>query len=143
MSRMIFVNLPVTDLDRAVTFYEGIGGTKNPQFSNEKAACIVFSDTINVMLLTHKFYSTFTRKPIADPHTSSAVLLALSCDSKTGVDAMVDAAAAHGGKADPAPKQDFGFMYGRSFEDPDGNHWEPNWMDMSAVPKDMAATAEA
>ena len=133
MSRKIFVNLPVQDLERSVAFYEAIGGTKNPAFSNEKAAAVVFSDSIYVMLLTHDFYRTFISKPIADPHTSSGVLLALSCDSKADVDAMVDAAARAGGKADSGPKQDHGFMYGRSFEDPDGHHWEPHWMDPAAA----------
>ena len=133
MNKMIFVNLPVTDLDRSVQFYEAIGGTKNDKFSNEKAAAVVFSDSIYVMLLTHDFYRTFTSKPIADPHATSGVLLALSCESKADVDAMVEAASKAGGKADPGPVQDHGFMYGRSFEDPDGHHWEPHWMDAAAV----------
>lgn len=129
----IFVNLPITDLARSIAFYEAIGGTKNDQFSNEQAAAIVFSDSIYVMLLTPDFYRTFTAKPIIDAHKMSGVLLALSCDSKGDVDAMVDKAVAAGGKADPGPTQDFGFMYGRSFEDPDGHHWEPHWMDSAAI----------
>ena len=133
MSRMIFVNLPVTDLERSIRFYESIGGAKNDKFSNDQAAAIVLSDTIYVMLLKHDFYKTFVRKEIADAHTSSAVVLALSCDSKADVDAMVDAAVSAGGAADPGPKQDLGFMYGRSFEDPDGHHWEPHWMDSAAA----------
>ena len=135
MPRMIFVNLPVTNLDRSIAFYEAIGGTKNEQFSNEQAAAIVLSDSIYVMLLTHDFYKTFTSKEIIDAHATSGVLLALSCDSKADVDAMVDKAVGAGGKADPGPAQDFGFMYGRSFEDPDGHHWEPHWMDMAAAPQ--------
>jgi predicted lactoylglutathione lyase len=127
--KKIFVNLPVTDLERSIGFYEAIGGRKNEKFSNEQAAAIVLSDSIYVMLLSHDFYRTFTSKPITDPRSSSAVLLALSCDSKDEVDAMVAAAEKAGGKADPGPKQDHGFMYGRSFEDPDGHHWEPHWMD--------------
>ena len=137
--KMIFVNLPVSDLDRSVRFYEAIGGRKNPQFSNDKAAAIVLSDSIYVMLLTHEFYRTFTGKPIADAHQSSQVLLALSCDSPTDVDRMVGAAADAGGKADPGPKQDHGFMYGRSFEDPDGHHWEPHWMDAGAAEQGTSA----
>lgn len=143
MPKMIFVNLPVADLGRSVAFYEAIGGTKNEQFSNEQAAAIVLSDSIYVMLLTHDFYRTFTSKEIIDSCTTSGVLLALSCDSKADVDAMVDKAVAAGGKADPGPKQDFGFMYGRSFEDPDGHHWEPHWMDLSAVPQETGALEQA
>ena len=140
MPKMIFVNLPVTNLDRSVAFYEAIGGTKNPQFSNEKAAAIVFSDSIYVMLLTQDFYKTFTAKEVADAHTTSGVLLALSCDSPAEVDAMVEAAVRAGGKADPGPKQDLGFMYGRSFEDPDGHHCEPHWMDATAAEAGASAT---
>ena len=130
MSRMIFVNLPVEDLDRSIRFYEAIGARKEPKFSNETAAMMVFSETIHVMLLTKPFYATFTGKLIADAHATSQVLLALSADSPTAVDRMVEAAAGAGGKADPGPKQEMGgMMYGRSFEDPDGHHWEPMWMD--------------
>lgn len=134
MSRMIFVNLPVSDLARSTIFYETIGGTKNPQFSNDQATAIVLSDTIYVMLLTHDFYRTFTKKDVVDAHRTSGVLLAISCDSKDDVDAMVDKAVSAGGKGDPGKKQEFGeLMYGRSFEDPDGHHWEPCWMAHEAV----------
>jgi len=144
MPKKIFVNLPVTDLNRSIAFYEAIGGTKNEQFSNEQAAAIVLSDSIYVMLLTHDFYKTFTSKEIADAHSKSAVLLALSFDSRGDVDAMVDAAATAGGKADPGPKNDMPeMMYGRSFEDPDGHHWEPHWMDMSAAPQGADALEQA
>lgn len=130
MSRLIFVNLPVEDLERSKRFYEALGARNEPKFSNEAAAMMVLSETIHVMLLTKPFYSSFTSKPIADAHNSSQVLLAISCDSPAEVDALVDAAASNGGKADPGPKQDMGgMMYGRSFEDPDGHHWEPMWMD--------------
>ena len=139
MSKMIFVNLPVIDLDRSIAFYEAIGGTKNEQFSNDKAAAIVFSESIYVMLLTHDFYRTFTSKEIADSKRTSSVLLALSCDSPADVDRMVERAAAAGGTADPGPKQDLGFMYGRSFEDPDGHHWEPHWMDPKAAEQGVPA----
>ena len=143
MAKMIFVNLPVTDLERSVRFYEAIGGTRNEKFSNEQAAAIVLSDAIYVMLLKHDFYRTFTSKPIADARTVSAVLLALSCDSKGDVDAMVDAAAKAGGKADPGAVQDHGFMYGRSFEDPDGHHWEPHWMDPAVAESGPGAVDQA
>ena len=116
MSRMIFVNLPVTDLQRSKAFYEAIGFRNEPKFSNDAAAMMVLSDTISVMLLTHPFYGTFTRKPIADAHNSSQVLLCISCESPADVDLITDAAASAGGKADVAPKQDMGdVMYGRSF----------------------------
>jgi predicted lactoylglutathione lyase len=131
---MIFVNLPVTDLKRSTAFYEAVGGTKNPQFSDDTASCIVLSETIHTMLLTHDKYRQFTSKPIADAHAASQVLICLSADSREAVDAMVESAEGSGGRPDPGPKQDYGFMYGRSFEDPDGHHWEVMWMDMSQMP---------
>lgn len=134
MPRMIFLNLPVTDLERSIRLYEAIGGRKEPKFSNEAAAMMVLSETISVMLLTHPFYSTFTGKPIADAHQTSQVLLCLSADRPQDVDAMVEAAGRGGGKPDIGPKQDIsGMMYGRSFEDPDGHHWEIMWMDAKAA----------
>ena len=133
MSRMIFVNLPVTDLKRSMAFYESVGAANNPQFSDETAACMVFSDTIYAMLLTHDKWRQFTQKTIPDPRTNAQVLLCLSAESKDNVSAMVDKAVSAGGTADPTPTQDFGFMFGRSFEDPDGHIWEVMWMDASAV----------
>ena len=103
--RMIFVNLPVRDLERSKAFYEAIGFRNEPKFSNEAAAMMVLSETISVMLLTHPFYATFTRKPIADAHSSSQVLLCISCDSPADVDRITDAAGEAGGKADVTPKQ--------------------------------------
>jgi predicted lactoylglutathione lyase len=132
MTKMIFVNLPVTDLDRARTFYEALGFTNNPQFSDDNSACMVWSETINVMLLTHAKWVGFTSRPIP-PATSSEVMLAISCDSREAVDRMNDAAAAHGGQADVNPKQDLGFLYNRNLVDPDGHVWEAVWMDMSAM----------
>ena len=131
MSRMMFVNLPVTDLERSKAFYESIGFRNEPKFSNESAAMMVLSDTISVMLLTHPFYATFTRKPIADANNSSQVLLCISCESRAEVDRIVEAAAATGGKIDQSLKSEAGDgpMYGRDFEDPDGHQWEPMWMD--------------
>jgi hypothetical protein len=141
---MIFINLPVTDLERSIAFYEAIGGRREPKFSNDRAAMIVLSETIHVMLLTHDFYRTFTRKPIADAHQSSQVLLALSADSKTDVDATIARAETAGGVADPGPKQQMGeLMYGRSFEDPDGHHWEVMWMDAKAAEQGASAFEEA
>jgi predicted lactoylglutathione lyase len=134
MTRKIFINLPVTDLARSIAFYRGIGAEQNAAFSNEQASMMVLSDTIHVMLLTHDFYRTFTTKEIADAHRTSQVLLCLSEDSRDGVDRLVSAAASAGGRADPGPEQRMGdFMYGRSFEDPDGHHWEVMWMDEAAM----------
>lgn len=143
--RMIFINLPVTDLARSITFYEAVDARLEPKFSNDAAAMMVFSDTISVMLLTHSFYSGFTSKPIADAHSTSQMLLCLSAENSAAVDEMVAAAGAAGGKVDPGPKQDMGgMMYGRSFEDPDGHHWEVMWMDpkfaeQGAHPAEIAA----
>lgn len=134
MSRQIFVNLPVQDLARATTFYGAVGAVRNPQFSDDTAACMVVSDTLFVMLLTHAKWATFTRKPIVDARRESEVMLALSCESRAAVDKLADAAGAAGGKADVNPKQDLGFMYGRSFEDVDGHIWEVFCMDMSQMP---------
>ena len=141
MSKMIFVNLPVTDLARSIAFYEAIGATKNPQFSDDTAACMVISETIYVMVLTHAKYAQFTQKPIADAHRTSQVLICLSQPSREEVDASVAKAANAGGKGDPGPKQDYGFMYGRSFEDPDGHHWEVMWMDPAAAAGSTEAAA--
>lgn len=134
MNRMIFVNLPVTDLEKSKAFYAAVGATNEPKFSNDAAAMMKFSDEVNVMLLTHDFWRTFTSKEIPDAHKVAQVLLALSAESPAAVDQMVDDATKAGGAADPTPKQDMGgMMYGRSFEDPDGHIWEVMWMDAAAA----------
>jgi predicted lactoylglutathione lyase len=138
MSKMIFVNLPVKDLAAAKAFYEAIGAVNNPQFTDETAACMVFSETIHVMLLTHAKYAQFTDKTIADAHETSQMLIALSADSRDGVDEIAGKALAAGGR-EPRDPQDYGFMYSRTFEDLDGHTWEPMYMDMDAF---AAATAE-
>ena len=144
MSKMIFINLPVADLDRSMKFYEAIGARNEPKFTNDAAAMMVLSDAIHVMLLKHDFYSTFTSKPIADAHRSSQVLLAISADSAADVDALVEKAGSAGGKKDPGPRQDMGgMMYERSFEDPDGHHWEAVWMDPKAAEQGASAFQEA
>lgn len=135
MAKQIFINLPVHDLPKAMAFYTAIGAVNNPQFTDDTAACMVFSDTIFVMLLTHGKWSFFTKKPIVDAHRESEVMLAITCDNKQSVDMITQAAAANGGKADINPKQDLGFMYSRSFEDLDGHVWETFFMDMSQAPK--------
>ena len=135
MSKQIFINLPVRDLKRATAFYAAIGATQSPQFSDETASCMVLSDTIFVMLLTHAKWATFTKKPIVDARRESEVMLALSAENRSAVDTITDAAGANGGKADVNPKQDLGFMYGRSFEDVDGHIWECMFVDMTQIPK--------
>ena len=138
MAKMIFVNLPVSDLKRATAFYQAIGAVKNPQFSDDTASCMVFSDTIHAMLMTHDKYRHFTSKKIVDARTSSQVLLCISADSRAEVDDVVNKAKAAGGVLDPSPVDEYDFMYGRSFEDPDGHMWGVNWMDLEAAAKAMA-----
>lgn len=137
MPRMIFVNLPVTDLPASIRFYEALGFTRNPQFSDETAACMVWSDTIHTMLLTHPKWRSFTDRPMPAAGTTG-VMLALALDSREQVDAMNAAATAHGGQADVNPVQDLGFMYGRDLADPDDHLWGPFWMDPAA----MSSTAQ-
>jgi predicted lactoylglutathione lyase len=133
MTRMIFVNLPVADLGESMAFYKALGFENNPHFTDETAACMVWSEAINVMLLTHDKWRTFTTRPIP-PSTFSEVLLAISLDDREAVDAMNAAAGANGGTADINPKQDLGFMYNRNLADPDGHVWEAMWMDPAAIP---------
>jgi len=133
MPQMIFVNLPVKDVAKSTAFYEAIGCTKDLRFSNEVASAMQLSDEIVFMILSQDFFKTFTPRPIADAHATTEVLICISRDSREAVDAIVDAAAAAGGKADVGPKQDMGFMYGRTFEDPDGHIFEPMFMDMEAA----------
>jgi hypothetical protein len=144
MANQIFVNLPVTDLDRAMAFYAALGFVNEPTFSDDTAACMVWSDAIYVMLLTHAKWREFTARPIPDP-SSSEVMLAISFDSREEVDRITDASGPAGGTPDVNPKQDHGFMYGRDFLDPDGHVWEAFWMDMSQVPAggEAAATERA
>lgn len=134
MTKMIFINLPVRDLPKARAFYEALGAVNNPQFTDESGACMVFSEAIHVMLLTHAKWAMFTEKPISDAHAGSEVMLALSAENREAVNAMTEAAGKSGGVADVNPRQDHGFMLGRSFEDPDGHVWEIIWMDPSAMP---------
>ena len=132
MPTMIFVNLPVKNLDRSMAFYERLGFKNNPQFTDETAACMVISGEIFVMLLTEAKFKEFTPKRICDATQSTEVLLALSRDSRAGVDEMVKTAVAAGGSTYAEPK-DHGFMYQHGFQDPDGHIWELIWMDPKAV----------
>jgi uncharacterized protein len=138
MPKLIFVNLPVADLAAATAFYEAVGAVNNPQFTDDTAACMVFSETIHVMLLTHDKFRQFTPKRIADAHATSEVLIAISADSREAVDDMTERAIAGGGR-EARPAEDHGWMYGRSYEDPDGHIWEPTWMDAEAGAMAMAA----
>ena len=139
MSRMIFVNLPVSDLATSRDFLEALGAVNEPKFTDETAACMTLSDSIHVMLLTHDKFSQFTPLPIADAKSRTQVLLCLSENSRESVDSTVARAVAAGGTADPAPKQDYGVMYGRSVADPDGHIWEIMWMDPAAAAQGASA----
>jgi hypothetical protein len=129
MPKMIFVNLPVRDLAASTAFYVALGGKVNPQFSGEKSTSLMFSDAIGVMLLTHEHYRQFTQRPIGDARRESQAMIALTADSKDAVNATLTRAVAAGGRADPNPAQDLGFMFNRHVEDPDGYVWEIMWMD--------------
>jgi len=130
--QMIFVNLAVTDVDSSKKFFTELGYTINPQFTTDDCACVVISDTIIAMMMSKQRYADFTKKEIADPTRTSEVLLCLSSESREKVDELVDRAIAAGGSAS-GETQDHGFMYGRSFDDPDGHGWEVVWMDPAAV----------
>jgi predicted lactoylglutathione lyase len=143
MTQMIFVNLPVSDLPRSRAFLEALGAVNEPKFTDETAACMTLSESIHVMLLTHDKFSQFTPRPIADAKQASEVLLCLSSESRESVDSTVERAVAAGGTADPAPKQDYGVMYGRSVADPDGHVWEIMWMDSAAAERGADAIQEA
>jgi predicted lactoylglutathione lyase len=132
MPTMIFVNLPVKDLARSRAFYGALGYSFNEQFSDENAACVVISDTIFLMILAEPFFKTFTKKEIADESGVTEAILAISTDSREEVDQLVDKAFAAGAMESNDP-DDQGFMYSRSFQDPDGHLWEVLWMDPPTV----------
>jgi predicted lactoylglutathione lyase len=133
MATKIFVNLPVKDLNRSKDFFTSIGFTINPQFTDDTAACVVISEDIYAMILTHAKFKEFTKKQIADATKTTEVLTCLTTDSKDKVNEMVDKAIAAGGTEARDP-MDYGFMFARSFNDPDGHIWEVMWMDMNAAP---------
>ena len=143
MAKLIFINLPVNDLGRATAFYQAIGARRNEQFSDATGSCMVLSETIHAMLLTHDKFRQFTTKDIADAWTATSVLLCVSAESRDGVDDIVAKATAAGGRADPSPKDEYDFMYGRSFEDLDGHMWGVTWMDVEATAKLQSVSAEA
>jgi predicted lactoylglutathione lyase len=128
MATQIFLNLPVKDLDKSIAFFTKLGYTFNPQFTNEKATCMIISDTIYVMLLTVPFFQSFTKKEIVDAHKSVECYICLSAESKEAVNEMI-AKAATAGATIPNEATDYGFMYQHSYDDLDGHHWEIMWMD--------------
>ena len=132
MPQMIFVNIPVADVARSRRFYEALGYTINEKFSDPTAACVVLSETIYFMILNHARFTGFATKPLADPATTTAVMIALSQDSRESVDTFTEAAIRAGG-TEPKPAQDLGFMYSRTLHDPDGNVLEAFWMDPAAA----------
>lgn len=132
MSTKIFVNLPVSDLQRSMEFFTAIGFTINPKFTDETAACVVISEDIFAMILTHEKFKEFTPKVISDATKSTEVLIALSFDSKEKVNELVNTALRSGATVAKEP-QDYGFMFTRSFSDPDGHIWEFFWMDPANV----------
>ena len=133
MSRKIFVNLPIKNLEKSQAFFKSLGFSFDPKFTNEQGACMVISENHNyVMLLVESFFQTFIKKPIADASKTTEVLVCISCESRAEVDELVKKAVAAGGKTPNTP-QDHGFMYGHGFEDLDGHIWELAWMDPNAV----------
>ncbi|MET9883534.1 VOC family protein [Streptomyces sp. NPDC006430] len=132
MPTMIFVNLPVKDIEAAKAFWGKLGYSFNPQFSDDRTGCLVISDTIYAMLMTEDRFKDFATKEVADASRTTEVMLALSAESREQVDEVVGAALAAGG-TEPRPAQDLGFMYGRAFEDLEGHVWEYVWMDPAAV----------
>jgi len=134
MARQIFVNLPAKNLPTSREFFIKLGFEFNPQFTNDEGACIVVSDTIFVMLLTETYFKTFTKKPVADATKTMEVIMAISADSRSAVDEMVNRALQAGGTKSNAP-QDYGWMYSCSFQDLDGHLWEILYADQSAIPQ--------
>ncbi|MFE2478129.1 VOC family protein [Streptomyces sp. NPDC059389] len=132
MATMIFVNLPVKDIEAAKAFWVKLGYSFNPRFSDEQTGCLVISDTIFAMLMTEARFKDFATKEVADATKTTEVMLALSAESREQVDEVVGAALA-AGATEPRPAQDLGFMYGRAFEDLEGHVWEYVWMDPAAV----------
>jgi predicted lactoylglutathione lyase len=133
MAKQVFINLPVNDLQKSIAFYEAIGFTNNPQFTDETAACMIWSDSIYIMLLTHEKLKQFTSKTIVDAKTSVEVSISLSLENNEEVNAFAGKALKAGG-TEPSEPQDYGFMYQRGVEDPDGHHLEAFYMDMSKFP---------
>lgn len=131
MSRSLYVNLPVADLPRSIAFFTALGFSFDPKFTSEDATCLVIAEHIRVMLLSRSFFGGFTPKPVADARATTEVLLALSCEQRDEVAALVARAVAAGAST-PVPPRDLGYMVQHGFEDPDGHQWEVFWMDEAA-----------
>ncbi len=142
MTRKLFISLPVADLAASITFYEALGVAPHAPLSAASAACMVWSEAIHVMLLAHARWRTLTARPFP-PAGTAGHMLSLALDSRDAVDAMNQAAAAHGGQADANPAEDLGFMYSRDLADPDGHLWGMVWMDPSAMPPGPAEAPRA
>lgn len=145
MATQIFVSLPTSDLERAKEFYTGLGWPINPQLSDDNGACFMVSEDIFIMIMTREFLATFTDKPIVDPSKMLQTQTGLSADSRGDVDSLLEKALAAGGTEDQEP-QDYGFMYSRDFEDPDGNHFGIIWTDPTASgmqPEDAMANEDS
>ena len=136
MLRQIFVNLPIADMARSRAFFEALGLSFNPQFTNEQGACLEIAESIYAMLLAKPFFQGFTQKPVADATQSTAVIIALSRDSRAEAEALVAKAVAAGATT-PIAAVDHGFMFQHGFADLDGHQWEVFWMDMTAAPAQM------
>ena len=134
MSKNIFVNLPVRDLNKSMDFFSKLGFTFNPQFTDDKAACMIIGENIYAMLLLEQFLKTFTKKEISDAKKSTEVLIAIDTETREKVDEMINKAVKAGGSIYNKP-QDHGWMYGHSFADLDGHQWEVLYMDEDAIPK--------
>ena len=132
MTKSIFISLPVADLNASIAFYKALGMEQNPQLSDDSGACMVWSDAISVMLISHARWRMLTQRPFPVAGTASH-MLSLTLDSRDAVDAMNRAAAAHGGQADVNPVDDMGFMYTRDLADPDGHMWAALWMEPAAA----------
>jgi predicted lactoylglutathione lyase len=133
MERQIFINLPVANVVASSAFYAALGAERDERFCDGSTAMMRLSETITVMLLDHERFTGFTGRPIPDPRAAPEVLLCLTAADRAEVDKLTDTASWAGGRADPMASQDYGFMYGRSFEDPDGHIWEAVWMDVEAA----------
>lgn len=132
--KQIFINFAVTDVQKSMDFYSSLGFTVNPQFSDESGKCMVWSDSIFVMIMNHEKFATFITKPIADTKNGVAGLFSLSVESADEVNRIVESGLGAGG-TEPNEKRDYGFMQQRTIEDPDGHTWEIFFMDMSKFPK--------